>query len=34
MTNVRVFLTQMTRAVWFRASLFSLAAVLLVTGHL
>ena len=29
MTNVRVFLTQITRAVWFRASLFSLAAVLL-----
>lgn len=29
MTHVRVFLTQMARAVWFRASLFSLAAVLL-----
>jgi len=29
MTNLRVFLAQMARAVWFRASLFSLAAVLL-----
>lgn len=29
MTHVRVFLAQMTRAVWFRASLFSVAAVLL-----
>ena len=32
MTNVRLFLTQMTRAVWFRASLFSLPAVLLAFG--